>query len=138
MASRTKSRRVVPGFGLSLGYTTLYLSLLVLIPLSTLAFKSAKLTWPVFWKTVTSRAVIHSYMISFGCSLAAGLINAVCGLLVAWTLVRYRFPGRRFVDAMIDLPFALPTAVAGIALTSLYKADGWIGGPLTRTHTHIP
>jgi len=127
MASSPFKRRVIPGFGLSLGYTTFYLSLIVLIPLSTLVVKSSTLGWKTFWSTITAPAVMHSYMISIGCSLAAGVVNAVCGLVVAWVLVRYHFFGRRIVDALIDLPFALPTAVAGIALTSLYQHDGWLG-----------
>jgi sulfate transport system permease protein len=118
----------------------LYLSLIVLVPLSTLVFKSATLTWQAFKDTVTSPPVVHAYLISFGCSLAAGAVNAVCGLAVAWVLVRYRFLGRRVVDALIDLPFALPTAVAGIALTSLYQADGWLGslGTWISSWSHIP
>ncbi|CAN5410280.1 sulfate ABC transporter permease subunit CysT [soil metagenome] len=127
MSTSVFKRRVIPGFGLTMGYTMLYLSLIVLIPLSTLVFKSSTLGWSTFWSTVTAPVVMHSYYISFGCALAAGVVNAIAGLAVAWVLVRYRFVGRRVVDAMIDLPFALPTAVAGIALTSLYQHDGWLG-----------
>jgi sulfate transport system permease protein len=121
---------ILPGFNLALGFTLLYLSLIVLIPLSAAFIKTAALTWPEFWATVTSPRVLASYRLTFGASLAAALVNAVFGLLVAWVLVRYRFPGRRLIDAMVDLPFALPTAVAGIALTALYAANGWIGSML--------
>src|SRR6266545_4202492 len=125
-----KHRRVLPGFGLTLGFTLLYLSLIVLIPLSTLALKTASMGWGPFWATVTSPRVLASYRLTFGASLVAAAINAVFGLVVAWALVRYRFPGQRLVDALVDLPFALPTAVAGIALTSLYAPNGWLGRPL--------
>jgi len=121
---------VLPGFGLTMGYSVLYLSILVLIPLATLPFKSMELGWADFWRVVTEPRVMASYRLTFGASLIAALINTVFGLIVAWVLVRYRFPGRRLVDAMVDLPFALPTAVAGIALTSLYATNGWLGGPL--------
>jgi sulfate/thiosulfate transport system permease protein len=125
-----KHRRVLPGFGLTLGFTLLYLSLIVLIPLSTLALKTASMGWGPFWATVTSPRVVASYRLTFGASLVAAVINAVFGLIVAWVLVRYRFPGQRLVDALVDLPFALPTAVAGIALTMLYAPNGWLGRPL--------
>ncbi len=118
---------VLPGFGLSLGYALLYLSLIVLIPLSATFIKSATLGWEGFWAAVTTPRVIASLKLSFGASLIAAAINAVFGLLVAWVLVRYRFPGRRVIDALVDLPFALPTAVAGIALTAVYASNGWIG-----------
>ena len=118
---------VLPGFGLAFGYTLLYLSLIVLIPLSATFFKTFTLTWDAFWATVTAPRVLASLRLSFGASLIAAVINAVFGLLVAWVLVRYRFPGRRIVDALVDLPFALPTAVAGIALTAVYAPNGWIG-----------
>ena len=121
---------ILPGFNLALGFTLLYLSLIVLIPLSAAFIKTASLTWPEFWATVTAPRVLASYRLTFGASLAAALVNAFFGLLVAWVLVRYRFPGRRLIDAMVDLPFALPTAVAGIALTALYAANGWIGSVL--------
>ena len=118
---------VLPGFGLALGYTILYLSLIVLVPLSAAFFKTFALTWAVFWETVTAPRVIASLHLTFGASLIAAAINGIFGLLVAWVLVRYRFAGRRIVDALIDLPFALPTAVAGIALTAVYAGNGWIG-----------
>ncbi|MEO8201691.1 MAG: sulfate ABC transporter permease subunit CysT [Gemmatimonadota bacterium] len=127
MSARRKTQRVVPGFGLTLGLTVTYLSLVVLIPLSTLFFKTFDLTWQQFWATVTSPRVIASFKVSLGCAAVAALINAVMGLLVAWVLVRYKFPGRKLIDAIVDLPFALPTAVAGIALTTLYATNGWIG-----------
>jgi sulfate transport system permease protein len=118
---------VLPGFGLTLGYTVLYLSLIVLIPLTALFLKSANLGWEEFWRAVTSPRVLASYKLTFGASLIAASVNAVFGFVVAWTLVRYRFPGKKFVDAMVDLPFALPTAVSGIALTAIYSQNGWIG-----------
>ncbi len=121
---------VLPGFGLAMGYTLLYLSLIVLIPLSATFFKSATLGWEAFWATVTAPRVLASLRLSFGASLIGAAINAVFGLLVAWVLVRYRFPGRRILDALVDLPFALPTAVAGIALTAVYASNGWIGSLL--------
>src|ERR687893_207109 len=124
---RGKSSSVLPGFGLSLGITCTYLSLLVLLPLATVFFRAADLSGSALWATVTDPRVMASYRITFGASFVAALINTVFGLLVAWVLVRYRFPGRRVVDAMVDLPFALPTAVAGIALTTLYASNGWIG-----------
>jgi sulfate/thiosulfate transport system permease protein len=127
---RRASRRVLPGFGLSLGITCTYLSLLVLLPLATVFTRSAELTWPAFWAIISNPRVVASYRVTFGTSFLAAMVNTVFGLLVAWVLVRYRFPGRRLVDAMVDLPFALPTAVAGIALTSLYAPNGWIGGYL--------
>jgi sulfate/thiosulfate transport system permease protein len=130
MTMRTSSRSVLPGFGLSFGITCAYLSLMVLLPLATVFTQTARLSWPEFWGTVTTPRVLASYRVTFGASLVAALINTVFGLLVAWVLVRYRFPGRRIVDAMVDLPFALPTAVAGIALTTLYAPSGWIGGLL--------
>jgi len=120
-------KRVIPGFGLSLGLTMSYLSLIVLIPLSTLFIKTASLTWSGFWDIVTAPRVLAAFKVSLGCAAVAALINAVLGLLVAWVLVRYKFPGRRLVDAIVDLPFALPTAVAGIALTTLYSQNGWLG-----------
>ena len=126
-----KRPSVLPGFGLAFGYTLLYLSLIVLIPLSTAFFKTFTLTWPAFWATVTAPRVLASLRLSFGASLIAALINGVFGLLVAWVLVRYRFPGRRVIDALVDLPFALPTAIAGITLTALLAPTGWLGEPLT-------
>ncbi|WKB54667.1 sulfate ABC transporter permease subunit CysT [Eleftheria terrae] len=127
--SRTLLRRhsVLPGFDLALGFTLLYISLIVLIPLSAAFLKTFTLSWPQFWEAVTSPRVLASYRLTFGASLAAAILNAGFGLLVAWVLVRYEFPGRRVVDALVDLPFALPTAVAGIALTAIYAQNGWIG-----------
>jgi len=124
---RGRRTRVLPGFPLALGFTITYLSLIVLIPLAAVFLKSATLTWPQFIAAVTSPAALASYRLSFGAALLAAGINAVFGLLLAWTLVRYTFPGRKLVDALIDLPFALPTAVAGIALTALYAKNGWLG-----------
>jgi len=129
MASST-SFRVLPGFGLSLGYTLGYLSLIVLIPLAAVFFKAGSLGFDHFWDAATSPRVLASYRLSFGASLIAAGINAVFGLMLAWVLVRYSFPGKRLVDAQVDLPFALPTAVAGIALTALYAKNGWIGSLL--------
>ncbi len=126
LRKRTR-RRVLPGFKLTLGYTLLYLSLIVLIPLSALVFKTFTLTWDQFWSAVTGPRVLASYRLTFGASLFAALVNVVFGLLIAWVLVRYKFPGKRIVDALVDLPFALPTAVAGIALTALLAGNGWIG-----------
>jgi sulfate transport system permease protein len=123
-------RSVLPGFGPAMGYTLFYLSLIVLIPLAALALKTATLTWDSFWATVTDPRVVASYRLSFGASLLAALVNLVAGVSVAWVLVRYDFPGKRLVDAFVDLPFALPTAVAGIALTALYAPNGWLGEPL--------
>jgi sulfate transport system permease protein len=125
--AKLRAHSVLPGFGLTLGYTIFYLSLLVLIPLSTLFVKSFTLGWGEFWSTVTSPRVMASYRLTFGASLVAAIINSVFGFIVAWSLVRYTFPGRRFIDAMVDLPFALPTAVSGIALTSIYSKNGWFG-----------
>ena len=122
-----KQHSVLPGFGLTLGYSVLYLSLIVLAPLSVLFFNSASLGWEKFWSTVTQPRVLASYRLTFGASLAGALINSVFGFIVAWTLVRYRFPGKRIADALIDLPFALPTAVSGIVLTTIYAPNGWIG-----------
>jgi sulfate/thiosulfate transport system permease protein len=125
--SRTRAHRVLPGFGLSLGFTLVYLSLIVLVPLSAVFIKTAGMTWDQFWQAVASPRVVASYKLSFGASLIAAAINSVFGLILAWVLVRYSFPGKKLVDALIDLPFALPTAVAGIALTALYAKNGWIG-----------
>jgi sulfate/thiosulfate transport system permease protein len=128
-----RSHSVLPGFNLALGFTLLYLSLIVLIPLSAAFVKTFTLTWDAFVAAVTAPRVIASLQLSFGAALIAALINAVFGLLVAWVLVRYPFPGRRVVDALVDLPFALPTAVAGIALTAIYAPNGWLGKPLLET-----
>jgi sulfate transport system permease protein len=127
LTSRNSANRVIPGFGLSLGFTIFYLALLVLIPLSAIFLKTFTLSWQSFWDTVTSDRVMASYRLSFGASLIGAAINVVFGGIVAWVLVRYKFPGKRFVDALVDLPFALPTAVAGITLTALYSSNGWIG-----------
>ncbi len=121
------TRRVLPGFNLALGFTVLYLSLIVLIPLSALIVTTLSMTWEAFWQTVSSPRVLAAYRLSFGAALAAALVNAVFGTVLAWVLVRYRFPGKRLLDAFVDLPFALPTAVAGIALTALYAPNGWLG-----------
>ncbi|HEU4648833.1 MAG TPA: sulfate ABC transporter permease subunit CysT [Gemmatimonadales bacterium] len=132
-----RSRRVLPGFGLTLGFTLAYLSLIVLVPLSTIYARSVGLGWEHFWSTVTAPRVVAAYRLTFGASLAAATINAVFGLLVAWVLTRYRFPGRRVVDALVDLPFALPTAVAGISLTTLFAANGWLGSRLEPLGIHV-
>lgn len=122
-----RKRSVLPGFGLSLGYTLTYLTLIVLIPLAGTFIKTSSMTWEQFWNTVTASRVMASYRLTFGTAFFAALVNLVFGLLVAWVLVRYDFRGRRIVDALVDLPFALPTAVAGIALTAVYSSNGWIG-----------
>jgi len=122
-----KQTNVLPGFNLSLGYTLLYLSLIVLIPLSAAFIKTTELSFNEFWAVVTAPRVLASYKLTFGASLLAALINGVFGLLTAWVLVRYKFPGKKIIDALVDLPFALPTAVAGIALTAVYAGNGWIG-----------
>jgi sulfate transport system permease protein len=123
----TKQKNVLPGFNLSLGFTIFYLSLIVLIPLSAAFIKTTELSLPEFWSVVTAPRVLASYKLTFGSSLIGALINAVFGLLTAWVLVRYTFPGKKIIDALVDLPFALPTAVAGIALTAVYAGNGWIG-----------
>ncbi|HVZ33623.1 MAG TPA: sulfate ABC transporter permease subunit CysT [Polyangiaceae bacterium] len=125
-------RGVLPGFGLSLGYTLLYLALLVLLPLSALALRAGGLGPAEFWRVATHPRAVAAYELSFGLSLLAAAANSIFGVLVAWVLVRYSFPGRQLADALVDLPFALPTAVAGIALTDLYAPTGWIGGPLSQ------
>ncbi len=127
VGKKRAAKRVLPGFGLTLGYTVLYLSLIVLIPISALFFKTFTLTWEQFWFAVSSPRVLASYRLTFGASLIAALVNLVFGLLVAWVLVRYTFPGKKIVDALVDLPFALPTAVAGISLTALLAGNGWLG-----------
>ncbi|MFN4366564.1 MAG: sulfate ABC transporter permease subunit CysT [Acinetobacter sp.] len=119
--------RVLPGFGLSLGFTLAYLSLIVLIPLSAVFIKSLGIGWDGLWEILSSERILKSLQLSFTVAIVAALVNVVFGLLLAWCLVRYSFPGKRIVDALVDLPFALPTAVAGIALTSLYAPTGWIG-----------
>jgi sulfate transport system permease protein len=129
MRRRTNFRRpsVLPGFWPAFSYAVLYLSLIVLIPLSAVFLKAASTSWGHLWKTISAPNVVASYELSFGASLVAGLASAVVGFLVAWVLVRYQFPGKALADALVDLPFALPTAVAGIALTSLYTESGWVG-----------
>ncbi|RFC32620.1 MAG: sulfate transport system permease protein [Candidatus Nitrotoga sp. MKT] len=122
-----KAHSVLPGFNLALGFTLLYLSLIVLIPLSSLFFKTATLGWGGFWEVATGERVLASLRVTFVASFAAAVLNAIFGLVVAWVLVRYSFPGKRLVDALVDLPFALPTAVAGITLAMLYAPNGWIG-----------
>jgi sulfate transport system permease protein len=119
--------RVLPGFKLTLGFTLFYLSLIVLIPLAAVFWKTSMLTWPEFWHTVTMPTAMASYRLTFGASFCAALVNAFFGLIVAWVLVRYEFFGKKIVDALVDLPFALPTAVAGITLAALYSDHGWIG-----------
>ncbi len=126
-ADRRRRRRVLPGFGLTLGYSLFYLSIIVLVPLVALVAKSLTLTWPQFWEAVAAPRVLASYRLTFGASFIAACVNLVFGLLIAWVLVRYRFPGKKIVDALVDLPFALPTAVAGISLTALLAGNGWIG-----------
>jgi sulfate transport system permease protein len=125
--SQFKAHSVLPGFNLALGFTLLYLSLIVLIPLSALFFKTATLGWSGFWDVVTGDRVLASLRVTFTTSFAAAAVNAFFGLVVAWVLVRYSFPGKRIVDALVDLPFALPTAVAGITLATLYAPNGWLG-----------
>jgi sulfate/thiosulfate transport system permease protein len=125
--ARASTYRGLPGFGLSLGFTLAYMSLIVLVPLSAVFLKTAAMSWDGFWQAVASPRVIASYKLSFGASLLAAAINTVFGFLLAWSLVRYSFPGKKIVDALVDLPFALPTAVAGIALTALYAKNGWLG-----------
>ncbi len=118
---------VIPGFGLTLGYTLVYLSLLVLIPLGAMFLKTTQLSWEQFWAIISAPRVLAALKLSFGTALAAAVLNGLIGTLLAWVLVRYEFPGRKIIDAMIDLPFALPTAVAGIALTALYAPAGLVG-----------
>ena len=130
MGSYGQKNSVLPGFGPTLGYTVFYLSVVVLIPLSALFFKTATLSWDQFLVAVAAPRVVASYRVTFGSAFAAAGVNAVFGVLVAWVLVRYRFPGRKLVDALVDLPFALPTAVAGITLASVYSPNGWLGGLL--------
>ncbi len=131
-----KQRSILPGFGLSLGFTVFYLCLIVLIPLSATFLKASTLTWHQFWHVVLSPRAMASYRLSFGASLTGALINLAFGVLVAWVLVRYDFPGKRLFDSLIDLPFALPTAVAGIALTTIYAPNGWLGRPLLALGIH--
>jgi sulfate transport system permease protein len=127
MKLQFKRRSILPGFGLTFGLTVTYLGLVVLIPLSGLFLRTATMSWSEFWQTVVDPRALASYRLSFGASAVAAAINTVFGFIVAWVLVRYRFPGRKLLDAMVDLPFALPTAVSGIALTTLYASNGWLG-----------
>lgn len=136
MAISLRRRSIVPGFGLTLGFTVLYLSLMVLIPLSVTFWKASSLGVGTFWHIVTSPRAVASYEVSFGCSLVAAAVNIVFGLITAWVLVRYRFPLKRLFDTLVDLPFALPTAVAGIALTAIYTSNGWLGKPLLALGVH--
>ena len=131
-APRRSPGRVIPGFGISLGFTIFYLGLVVLIPLSAVVLNTFTMSWEAFWSAVTSERVVASYKLSFGASLLAACINVIFGGIVAWVLVRYTFPGKRIVDALVDLPFALPTAVAGITLTALYSHNGLIGEQLAK------
>jgi sulfate/thiosulfate transport system permease protein len=124
---RSAPTRVMPGFRLSLGFTIFYLGLIVLIPLSAVFLKTFTMTWEAFWTAVSSERVVASYKLSFGAALIGAFLNVIFGGIVAWVLVRYHFPGKKIIDALVDLPFALPTAVAGIALTALYSSNGWIG-----------
>jgi sulfate transport system permease protein len=135
--ARLRQRSIIPGFGLTLGFTILYLSLVVLLPLSATFVATAKIGWHAFWHIVTTPRALASYGLSFGASLAAATINFFAGTLVAWVLVRYRFPAKRLLDSLVDLPFALPTAVAGIALTTLYATTGWFGKPLAALGVHV-
>ncbi len=128
---RPKKIRVLPGFKLTLGFTVFYLGLIVLIPLAAVFWKTTSLTWGEFWQTVTMPTAMASYRLTFGASFCAALVNAFFGLIVAWVLVRYNFFGKKIIDALVDLPFALPTAVAGITLAALYSQNGWIGKILT-------
>lgn len=127
MSIKKKQHRVLPGFGLSMGYTLIYLSLIILIPIAVLFLKASTISLAEFWETVTDERVVASYKLTINTSFIAALVNAVFGTLIAWVLVRYEFYGKRIVDALVDLPFALPTAVAGIALTTIYAPNGWIG-----------
>jgi sulfate/thiosulfate transport system permease protein len=126
-SARSKSFQILPGFGLSLGYTLTYLSLIVLIPLAALFLRTSELSWAQFLKIATSDRAIASYRVTFGCAFIAAVINAVMGTLLAWVIVRYRFPGRKILDGLIDFPFALPTAVAGLTLANLFATTGWLG-----------
>jgi sulfate/thiosulfate transport system permease protein len=127
VATKGTKKNVLPGFGLSMGFTLTYMGLLVMLPLSTLILMTAKLSWDEFWTIVTAPRTLAAYKLSIGGAVVAALINTFFGIILAWVLVRYRFPGRRIMDALVDLPFALPTAVAGIALTAVYADNGWVG-----------
>ncbi len=136
-ARRWRNPSALPGFGLTLGFTLFYLSAIVLVPLAALIIRPWELGWSGFWDVLSNARVLHALKLSFGGSAIAAAINTVFGLIVAWVLVRYRFPGKRLVDALVDLPFALPTAVAGIALSALYARNGWLGAPLESLGIHI-
>jgi sulfate/thiosulfate transport system permease protein len=131
-----KQFNALPGFGLTLGFTLFYLSAVVLVPLGGLVLRTLGLSWHEFWHLATTPRALAAYKLTFGASLAAALVNAVFGTLLAWVLVRYRFPGRRLIDAMVDFPFALPTAVAGLTLSSLFAANGWLGRSLVPLGIH--
>lgn len=131
LLKKPKKNRVIPGFGLTMGFTLLYLGFMFLIPVGGLLLYTSNMSWPDFWQAVSSPQVVASYKLSFGASLIAATVNLIFGTLVAWVLVRYPFPGKKFIDALVDLPFALPTAVAGIALVTLYASSGWVGRYLT-------
>jgi sulfate transport system permease protein len=135
--ARWRNPSALPGFGLSLGFTLFYLSAIVLVPLAALVIRPWELGWSGFWEVLSNARVLHALKLSFGGAAIAAAINTVFGLIVAWVLVRYRFPGKRLVDALVDLPFALPTAVAGIALSALYARNGWLGAPLESMGIHI-
>jgi len=124
---KRKKNTIIPGFSLTLGYTMIYLGIIVLIPLSMVFFNTLSMSWSEFWETIAHPRAVASYKLSFGTALAAGLINVVFGTIIAWVLIRYEFPGKKIVDGLVDLPFALPTAVAGISLATLYSPNGWIG-----------
>ncbi|MGC1381667.1 MAG: sulfate ABC transporter permease subunit CysT [Candidatus Baltobacteraceae bacterium] len=132
-----RRRSIIPGFGLTLGFTIFYLSIIVLIPLSATFIEASKVGWHDFWRIVTTQRALAAYGLSFGASLIGAAINFVLGTLVAWVLVRYRFPAKRILDSLVDLPFALPTAVAGIALTTIYAPTGWFGKPLAALGIHV-
>ena len=124
---KRKKNTIIPGFSLTLGYTMIYLGVIVLLPLSMVFFNTLSMSWSEFWETIAHPRAVASYKLSFGTALAAGLLNVVFGTIIAWVLIRYEFPGKKIVDGFVDLPFALPTAVAGIALATLYSPNGWIG-----------
>jgi len=132
-----RSRSTLPGFGLSLGYTVFYLSLIVLVPLGAAFARAASIGPPDFWRLVSTPRAVASYEVTFGCSLLAASVNVLFGTLIAWVLVRYRFPLKRAIDAFVDLPFALPTAVAGVALVTIYAKNGWVGAPLAHLGVEV-
>ena len=130
MSAAANQRSTLPGFGLSMGLTLTWLSIIVLIPLAALFLKTFELSFDQFWTIITSRRTLHALKLSFGLAFLAALVNLAMGMIIVWALVRYRFPGRRLFDAIVDIPFALPTAVAGVALTQLFAQKGWLGAPL--------